>query len=139
MSRPDQIEVSASCRKLQRNSVVLSGFVVFGASAPDTIRTYDLGFRKGERARGVVIPYDSRTVRFSSDSLLLRNVVAASRYHAITIDALDGAAQVVRVEVGVALRGGEVGVAGQLLDGDGRSSVPEKLRYEEVSLIPRAG
>lgn len=72
------------------------------AGAPGKNRTYDLGFRKGERARGVVNPYDSRTFRFSSGSLLLRSVVAASRYHAITIDALDGAAQVVRVEVGIA-------------------------------------
>jgi hypothetical protein len=89
------------------------------AGAPGKNRTCDLGFRKAERARSVVIPYDSRTVRFSSGPLLLRDVVARSRFHAITIDALDRAPQVVRVEVGVTLRGGEVGVAGQLLDGDG--------------------
>jgi hypothetical protein len=45
------------------------------------------------------------------------------------------AAKVVRVEIGVSLRGGEVGVAGQLLDVDGRCSVPKKLRHEEVPQI----
>jgi hypothetical protein len=51
MSRSVLIVGAASCRKVQRNSVVLSGFVVFDAGAPDTIRTYDLGFRKAKGAQ----------------------------------------------------------------------------------------
>ncbi len=125
MSRSDQKVASASCRKLQRNSVVLSGSVASDAGAPGKNRTCDLGFRKGDKTRGVGIPYDSRTAQFLGGSLLLRGAIAGSRFHAITIDTFDRAAKVVRVEVGVALRGGEVGVAGQLLDGDRRSSVSE--------------
>jgi integrase len=107
-------------------------------SAPDTIRTYDLGFRKGSRTRGVVFPYKSRTIRLSVDRLRLRGVVSACRFHAIAIDARDRASKVVRVEVRVALRGREVGVTGELLDRDRRRAVPEELRHEEVPQVVKA-
>src|SRR6478609_7878076 len=52
-------------------------------SAPSKDRTCDLGFRKTNKTRGVVFPYDSRNVQFSSNSLRLLGAIAKSRFHAI--------------------------------------------------------
>ena len=83
----------------------------------------------------MVFPYDSRNAQLSSNSLRLRGAIAKGRFHAIAISALDRAAQVVRIEISVALRGREVRVPRELLDGCGPYPVPEKLRYEEVPQI----
>ena len=111
----------------------LSGSIVFDAGAPGKNRTCDLGFRKTNKTRGVVFPYDSRNVQLSSNSLRLVGAIAESRFHAIAINQLDRAAQVVRVEIGVALRGREVRVPRELLNGGGPCPVSEKLRHEEVA------
>jgi hypothetical protein len=47
-------------------------------SAPSKDRTCDLGFRKTNNTRGVVFPYDSRTVQVSGGSLGLCDAIAAS-------------------------------------------------------------
>ena len=104
-------------------------------SAPSKDRTCDLGFRKTNKTRGVVFPYDGRTTQVSSDPLRLPRVIAESRFHAIAINQLDRAAQVVRIEIGIALRGCEVGVPNEALDGHGPSAASEKLRHEEVPQV----
>lgn len=63
----------------------------------------------------MVFPYKLRTAGIFGDSLRLGGRARGSRFHAITINAFDRSSQVVGIEVGVALRGREVGVAGQLL------------------------
>ena len=66
---------------------------------------------------------DSRFRAFS----LLGPRVCFPHFHVLAIDAFDGAPQIVGVEIGVALRGREVGVPGELLHRDGRCPVPEQL------------
>ena len=120
-------------RRLRAATATAAAVFVFEGSAPSKDRTCDLGFRKTNKTRGVVFPYDSRNAQLSNNSLRLRGAIAKSRFHAIAINQLDRAAQVVRIEIGVALRSREVRVPRELLDGRGPCPVPEELRHEEVA------
>jgi len=101
------------------------------SGAPDTIRTYDLGFRK-QPDRGAWLSHTERKrFRFLACSRLGRSVRFA-HFHVLAINAFDGAPQIVGVEICVALRGREVGMPGELLHCDGWCPVPEQLGHEEV-------
>jgi hypothetical protein len=82
--------------------VVLRGLRGLRAGAPDTIRTCDLGFRKRSRPRGVAISYRTVTIGVSMRRSAFRRTLRFARYQRVTINAFDGRAQVVGVEVGVA-------------------------------------
>ena len=58
-----------------------------GSGAPDTIRTYDLGFRNPAKTRGVAILHNSRTFRLFGAWLPLASTLANARFHALSIDA----------------------------------------------------
>ena len=60
----------------------------------------------------MVFPYKTELARVSPLSELPAVNFPATRFHAVTIDALDRLSEVARVEVGVALGGREVGMAG---------------------------
>ena len=88
----------------------LSGFVVFDAGAPGKNRTCDLGFRKRSRPRGVVISYRTVTIGVFEWRSAFRRTLRFARYQRVTINAFDGRAQVVGVEIGVALCSAQVGM-----------------------------
>jgi len=62
-------------------------FAVLVSSAPDTIRTYDLGFRNPAKTWGVAILHSSRTFRLFGVWLRLASALARVHFHTLSIDA----------------------------------------------------
>jgi hypothetical protein len=87
-----------------------------GFGAPGKNRTCDLGFRKRSRPRGVVISYRTVTIGVFGWRSAFRRTLRFACYPRVTINAFDGRAQVVGIEIGVALRGAQVRVPGHDAD-----------------------
>src|SRR6476659_4685080 len=90
---PDTIRAQQASPTGERQARRVSGARVPALArvdgAPDTIRTYDLGFRKRSRPRGVVISYRTVTIGVFERRSAFRRALRFARYQRVTINAFD--------------------------------------------------